>query len=392
MSPIPLSPTAATRIGVVGSGFLAKGIVKAAHDAGFRVGPALTRRPLDSNFGFPVPVRITNHPECLIENSDLIVECSGDPIHATAVVDLAMKAGLPVVTMNSEFHVTTGSWFADKGILTEGEGDQPGCLAALREEALAMGFEPLVYGNVKGFLNHHPTRSDMEYYSLKQGTSVSQTTSFTDGTKLQIEQALVANAFGADIYRTGLLGPVADSIEDGSVTLAGVADMHGAPISDYILLPGSGAVFITARHDHFHRPYLSYMKMGDGPFYTLTKGYHLCHLEVIKTIRNVLRRGAEGILLNNTRQPRIGVGAIAKRELPVDYVVERGIGSFDFRGEALEIAAHPDHVPIGLLAGARLRRKVRPGQHLTLDDVEFRDCLATDIWSSLLERVKAKAA
>ncbi|MCB1087745.1 MAG: NAD(P)-dependent oxidoreductase, partial [Verrucomicrobiae bacterium] len=296
----------APRIGVVGTGFLAKGVMKASQAAGYRVGPALTRRPLDSNFGFPVSVKVTNHIEYLVDNSDLVLECSGDPIHATEVVDAAMKAGLPVVTMNSEFHVTTGSWFADKGILTEGEGDQPGCLGALRLEALSMGFEPLVYGNVKGFLNHHPTPSDMEYYSKKQGTSVSQTTSFTDGTKLQIEQALVANAFGADIYRKGLLGPVAESIEDGSVTLAGVADMHGAPISDYIILPGSGAVFITARHDQFHRPYLSYMKMGDGPFYTLTKNYHLCHLEVIKTIRNVLELGSEGILMNNTSAPRIG--------------------------------------------------------------------------------------
>ncbi|MBL9152996.1 MAG: NAD(P)-dependent oxidoreductase [Verrucomicrobiales bacterium] len=382
----------APRIGLVGSGFLAKGIIRAADAAGYRVGPVLTRRPLDSSFGFPLDVAVTNHAGYLIEHSDLIVECSGDPIHATEVVDQAMKAGLPVVTMNSEFHVTTGSWFADKGIITEGEGDQPGCLAALRLEALAMGFEPLVYGNVKGFLNHHPSRSDMEYYSQKQGTSLSQTTSFTDGTKLQIEQALVANAFGADIYRTGLLGPVADSIEDGSNSLAGVADMHGRPISDYIILPGSGAVFITARHDQFHRPYLSYMKMGDGPFYTLTKNYHLCHLEVIKTVHNVIQHGANGVLLNNTATPRIGVTAIAKREMGVDHIVERGIGSFEFRGEAIEIASAPDHVPIGLLAGARIRRKVRPGHYLTLDDVELADTFATDLWFRILDQAKVKAA
>ncbi len=391
MITIPRSNTA-PRIGIVGTGFLARGIMKSAYAAGYRVGPALTRRPIDSAFGFPVPVKVTNQIEYLIENSDLVVECSGDPIHATDVIHQTMEAGLPVVTMNSEFHITSGSWFAGKGILTEGEGDQPGCLGALRQEVIAMGFEPLVYGNVKGFLNHHPTRSDMEYYSQKQGTSLSQTTSFTDGTKLQIEQALVANAFGADIYRPGLLGPVADSVEDGSITLAGVADMHGAPISDYIILPGCGAVFITARHDHYHRPYLSYMKMGDGPFYTLTKNYHLCHLEVIKTVRNVLERGRDGILMNNTVAPRVGVAAIAKREMEPGYEIERGIGSFDFRGEALEIASEPDHVPIGLLGGARVRRKLRPGQHLTLDDVDFADTLATEVYFRILDQVKVKAA
>lgn len=381
-----------TRIGIVGSGFIARGVAHVIHAAGMRVGPVLTRRPVETDFRFPVPATFTNEVEHLIENCDLLLECSGDAIHATEVVDLALKAGLPVVTMNAEFQVTTGSWFADKGILTEGEGDQPGCLAALRREVLAMGFEPLVYGNVKGFLNHHPTRSDMEFYSSKQGTSISQTTSFTDGTKLQIEQAFVANAFDADIYRTGLLGPTAESIEDGAETLAGVADMHGAPISDYIILPGSPAVFIAARHDSFHRPYLSYMKMGDGPYYTITKGYHLCHLEVIKTIREVLERGKDGILMNNSTAPRMSVASIAKRDLQAGELIEQGIGSFEVRGEAIEIASAPDHVPIGLLSGARVARNVSRGQALTLKDVEIPDSMASDIWSKLMAQSKIQAA
>lgn len=371
---------------------MARGVAQSVNAAGMRVGPVLTRRPLETNFHFPCPVEFTNEAEAVIEQCDLVIECSGDPVHATNVVALALEAGLPVVTMNSEFHVTTGSWFADKGILTEGEGDQPGCLAALRREALAMGFEPLVYGNVKGFLNHHPTRSDMEYFSAKQGISVEQTTSFTDGTKLQIEQAFVANAFDVDIYRSGLLGPTAESIEDGAETLAGVADMHGAPISDYIILPGSGAVFIAARHDRFHRPYLSYMKMGDGPYYTLTRNYHLCHLEVIKTVKEVLRFGADGILMNNTTTPSVGVAAIAKRDLPAGHLIERGIGSFDIRGEAVQIAAEPDHIPVGLLTGARVTRRISRGQRLSVHDVEIPDSLARDLWQKLTERAITSAA
>ncbi len=391
MSPDP-GPFSSTRIGIVGTGFMARGIAHVVTAQGLKLGPVLTRRPVHSSFSFPIDAEFINENRQLIDESDLIVECSGDPLHATEVVAMAMDAGIPVVTMNSEFQVTTGSWFVGKGILTEGEGDQPGCLAALRREALAMGFQPLVYGNVKGFLNHHPTRSDMEYFSAKQGTSITQTTSFTDGTKLQIEQAFVANAFGTDIYRPGLLGPAADSVEEGAETLAGVADMHGAPISDYIILPGSGAVFIAARHDNFHRPYLSYMKMGDGPYYTLVKNYHLCHLEVIKTIFEVLRLGEQGILMDNSSRPRIGVAAIAKRDLPVDYVIEQGIGSFDIRGEAIEIASQPDHVPIGLLKGARVVRRIPRGQHLSMSDIEIPDSLARDLWMKLVAQSRVQAA
>ena len=324
---------------------MAEGIAHALEAGGFQAGPVLTRRPIESIKDFPAKVRFTRHTDDLIEHSDLVVVSCGDPIHATEVIDRVIDAGLPVVTLDSEFHVTTGSWFVDKGIISEAEGDQPGCLAALRREALEMGFEPLVYGNVKGFLNHHPTREDMDYFSAKHGTSLQQTTSFTDGTKLQIEQAFVANAFGADIYRPGLIGPSADgSIEEAAGILAAVAERHGRPISDYVIMGGSPAVFISARHENFHRPYLSHMKMGDGPFYNLIKNYHLCHLEVIKTVKAILRQGSSGVLMNNGVNPRVSVATIAKRRLRKDEIIERGIGSFDVRGEAIDIADDPDHL------------------------------------------------
>ena len=46
--------------------------------------------------------------------------------------------------------------FVERGLLSEAEGDQPGCLAALAEDAVATGFQPLVYCNMKAFLNRDP--------------------------------------------------------------------------------------------------------------------------------------------------------------------------------------------------------------------------------------------
>ncbi len=59
-----------------------------------------------------------------------------------------------------------------------------------------MGFKPVVYENIKGFLNTSPSKEDMEFWSKRNGTTLGMTTSFTDGTKVQIEQALVANGLG----------------------------------------------------------------------------------------------------------------------------------------------------------------------------------------------------
>ena len=51
-----------------------------------------------------------------------------------AQVTLLVRAGRPVVTMDSELQVTTGSYFVGQGYITEADGDQPGCLARLHEE------------------------------------------------------------------------------------------------------------------------------------------------------------------------------------------------------------------------------------------------------------------
>ncbi len=387
---------APAKIGLVGTGFMARGIAHVVERSPFELSRILTRRPVESVSGLPRQNIITQSIAELIEYSDLLIVCCGDPIHVTDVVDQAIEAGLPIVTMDSEFQVTTGSWFVDKGLITEAEGDQPGCLAALRRDALAMDFEPLVYGNIKGFLNHDPSESDMNYWARKNGLSISQTTSFTDGTKVQIEQAFVANAFDADIYWPTLLGPSAKTVEEGSQLLADMANKRNLglgesrALSDYILMAGCPGVFIAAKHKDYCRPYLNYLKMGDGPYYTLQRTFHLCHLEVMKTVRAVLAHGE--LLMNNSSQPRISVAAVAKKDLGRNHFIKHGIGSFDVRGEAINIADNPDHVPIGLLMNARLKQSVDKGQRLSMDDIDLPDTLAKSIWIKLAKRAVKLAA
>ena len=372
-----------SRIGIVGTGFIAKGLVMAlAERRDLAVSKVLTRTEVGQRTGFPRQELLTNSSDELIDNSDLVVECSGDVIHATNVVNQVMAASLPIVTMDSELQVTTGSYFARRGFITEAEGDQPGCLAALKEDVIQMGFRPLVYGNIKGFLNHCPTRADMEFWAEKQNLSLDKVISFTDGTKVEIEQALVANGLGAGIAAPGLLGIASEDVKTGAEALAGRAKGLGYPISDYILSPKSPpGVFIAAEHDERQEDYLRYYKLGEGPYYVLLRNFHLCHLEVVKTIRRVLHGG--GVLLNNGENPAISVAAIAKRPLCPGSRIERGIGSFDVRGTAIRIADNQKHVPIGLLANAIVTRHIDAGQQITLDDVELPESSALRFWREL---------
>ena len=293
-----------------------------------------------------------------------------------------LDAGKPVVTSNSEFHVTIGSHYVKRGLLSESDGDQPGCLASLHEDAVAMGFAPLVCANMKAFLNLDPTPEDMDYWAKRQNYSLEMVTSFTDGTKLQIEQCLVANGLGMDIAKEGLIGlPTAD-LQAAATELGEIAERHGAPISDFILDRSlQHSVFIVARHDSGQADAFRNYKMGDGPYYVLVRQYCLVHLEVFKTIERVMREGRP--LLNNSAQPTISVASVAKRELKPDDRIERGCGSFDLRGECVRISDRPDHLPICLASDVRIRRRVERGQVLCMDDVELLESEALSAWIAI---------
>lgn len=350
------------------------------------VSRVLTRTSVHKRTDFPRQDLLTNSINELTDNSDIVVECSGDVIHATEAIDKVMAASLPVITMDSELQVTTGSYFARRGFITEAEGDQPGCLAALRENVIQMGFKPLVYGNIKGFLNQTPTRDEMEFWARKQNISLDMVTSFTDGTKVQIEQALVANGLGAGIAVPGLLGIAADDIDTVTEALAERAKILGYPISDYVLsrkLPRG--VFIVAEHDEHQKAYLTYYGLGEGPYYVLLQNFHLCHLEIVKTIRRVLNGG--DVLINNGEKPTISIAAIAKRPIATGDIIRRGIGSFDVRGTAVRIADSPGHIPIGLLASAVVTRHIKPGQEVSFDDVEIPESLALRAWREIRQNV-----
>lgn len=384
-------PAHPLRLGVVGTGFIATGLLAmCAARADLRVTGMLTRRPV-SQVRCARPELLTQSLDKVVEGADVIVECSGTVGHATEVVSAALAAGKAVVTMNSEFHVTVGSHFVGAGLLTEAEGDQSGSLAALAEEAREMGFVPRIFGNTKGFLNLYPTPEDMAYWAAKQGISVEQVTAFTDGTKVQIEQAFVANGLGGTILRPGLLGPRVDTVAEGVERLWAAAAPDGPPCADYVITPQwPGSIFISATHPSADAATLAYFKLGPGPHHTLVRPYHLCFLEIGKTLRRV--RQGNGVLLDNSPHPRVSVAAVAKIDLPAGTRIPRGIGSFLVRGEAVMLADQADHVPIGLLEGAVVKSSVSAGQTLTWKEVEVPDSRSLAAWRGIVSRVVSSGA
>lgn len=72
----------------------------------------------------------------LIDHSDIIFECSGDVIHATDSILATTNAMKKVVTLNAEFHTTTGSYFVHRSdYVTDADG-QDLCIIASNTSGL----------------------------------------------------------------------------------------------------------------------------------------------------------------------------------------------------------------------------------------------------------------
>lgn len=380
ISPTSLPGTETKKIGIAGTGFISTGFCRSlSKQDNFSLASILTRRPISSFSGSELQELFTQNIDELIDKSDVILECSGDALWASEIIERAFQAKLPVVTMNAEFQIVAGSYFNERGLLTESEGDQPGSLAVLDQEIRSMGFEPLVYGSQKGFLNHDPDLATMRYWSSHSGQRLDKTVSFTDGTKVQIESALVANGLGGNIIKQGLLGPTCRSSEAGAMELATHAEKLKQVISDFVLQDhGHGEVFIVATHSDQTQAALSYYKLGSGPFYYIEKPYHLGHFEIIKSIERALQ--TKTVLLNNGKEPRISVAAIAKQKLKPGTLLKQGIGSFELRGMAINIKDHPQHIPISLLNNCEIQRAIEPGQMIMRGDIALPDSLASKAW------------
>lgn len=346
------------RIGIAGTGFIARGL---ARSLGSLVSSVLTHRPVESVAGMPFSL-LTNSLTEFIDHSDIVIECSGTVAEAVGTCTAAMNSGRKIVTMNAEFQTTCGSWFARRCFITEAEGDQPGCLAVFDREVRTMGFTPCIYGNIKGYLNHTPSIADMLHWSDINDFRLDKTVSFTDGTKLQIEQVLVANGLHAGIMCQGMTG----CSDIDNLILDYRASGVYVPVSDYVVNQSMPAgVFIVAKHED--RQLMKNVKMGVGPYYTLIRPFHLCHLEVIKTILRI--DDDRETPFNNSPNPRYMVAAVAKHDMKPGHVIGKGAGGFDVRGIACEYVS-PRHMnrnfrmPITLLDGATVTYDIKEGDIL----------------------------
>lgn len=322
----------------------------------------------------------TDDPQllCRAANIDAIVEVTGEVEAAAHVVMAAIEHRKHVVLVNAELDATVGpilKRYADRAgvVITNADGDEPGVTMNLYRFVKAIGYRPVMAGNVKGFLNHHRNPDTQRGFAEQHGQRAKMVTSFADGTKLAMEGAVLANGTGLRIGTRGMDGHKCDHVND-VLDLYSVDDLLDGGRVDYLLgaEPGSGG-FVVGYNDHPEKQkYMKYFKMGDGPLYVFYRPFHLTHLEAPLSI-------ARAVLFSDaTIAPQGGpvadVLTVAKRDLSAGDVLD-GIGGFTCYGviDNAETASAQNLLPMGLADGCRLVRDVAADQPITYADVEVPD-------------------
>ena len=332
---------------------------------------------------------------------DVLVECTNTIAAAADHCLAAIAKKAHVVLMNAEVDLALGQLLrheADKQgvVVTSDAGDQHGVLNTMIEEIQLWGFRIIQAGNIKGFLERHAVAASKREIAEKLKLSVVQCIAYTDGTKLNIEMALIANGAGLRPVRPGMLGHEFGSAKKDVKDVLNLFDFDAVGSTgtiDYVINaePGGGVYVIGWQDDADRHFLMNYYKVNavasrranGGWYYLFYRPYHLCTLETPRAIAQAyfLRKP----VLAPPPRKTCDVYAYAKCDLPAGTRILHGIGGDEVYGLvetcadaeargggvpvcALEPEGHGDDAQCPILT-----RAYRRDEPIALADVQFPD-------------------
>lgn len=366
------------RVGLAGAGAMGRGIAAAVRRSpGMAlawVSDIIESRAADAAALGGAPRHGTNTAALLLDHPvDVFVEASTAIIDAANSAMIAVENGAHIVWMNAEADLAFGPQVYAAAqrhgkIATSDAGDQHGVLARLLDEVGLWGWKVVQAGNIKGFLNEEATPDGMRHEAAKRQLDPRACCAYTDGTKLAIEMAIIANAHGMLVPENGMRGPRAKHVSE-ALQKFDLSAALACPEVDYLLgaEPGGGVYVIGYMDDPDERFLLDYYKLGAGPFYLHYRPCHLCHVETPLAIATA---AIEKRALLATGPRANDVFAVAKCDLPAGTPITHAIGSPHIRGILRRCEAQDPRVPIWMLhdtPDCYLRKPVKMGDMLTFD-------------------------
>ena len=315
---------------------------------------------------------------CANEQIDVVIDATGKPAVGAEIGLAAMEHGKHLVMMNVEADVTIGAYLQRQArrlgvVYTLGAGDEPSSCMELINFVTGLGYPIVAAGKGKNNpLNIAATPDQYAEEAHRRNMNPRMLVEFVDGSKTMVEMAAIANATGLVPDRPGMHGP-AVGLPDLEKVLCPVADggvLSRKGVVDYSIGKGvAPGVFVIAEMAHPRlRERMNDLKLGAGPYYKFFRPYHLTSLEVpLSCARAVLYGTADMKPLDH---PTAEVCALAKKELKPGDMLD-AIGEYSYRAWIMtyEDAQAARAVPCGLLERATVKRPLRTGELITLDDV-----------------------
>ena len=390
------------RIGLVGAGEMGTDIVsRVAHMRGIEIGAICERSPgaaakaVEIAYGDKTravsasssgaanaamqsgKIAVTDNIAALLESGliDVVVDATGVPEAGAEIGMAAMQNGKHLVMMNVEADVTIGAFLRAEAerlgvVYSLGAGDEPSSCMELIEFVSAMGHRIVSAGKGKNNpLNIDATPDTYAEEAARRHMNPRMLVEFVDGSKTMVEMAAIANATGLTPDRPGMHGPACSREELSSVLVpqsAGGILSSGDGRVDYTIGKGvAPGVFVVAEMDHPRiRERMEDLKMGNGPYFTFFRPYHLTSLEVPLTCARAVLYGKADMVPMPV--PVAEVCAVAKHDLQAGETLGQ-IGEYCSRawimtaGEARQAGT----IPCGLLAGATVTAAVKKGELIT---------------------------
>ncbi len=328
---------------------------------------------------------------------DVVVEATGHPASGIKHALLCCEHGKHIVMVNVEADVLVGPYLARQAsaagiVYSMAYGDQPALTMEMIDWARSCGFTVIAAGKGTKYLpEYHQSTPDTvwSHYGLSAeqaaaaGMRSQMFNSFLDGTKSSIEMAAIANAANLDVPADGLLFPPC-SAEDlaeilrprelgGQLAFAGQVEVvsslnrDGSPVSRDLRW-GVYCVF-EAPNDYTAGCFTQYGMNTDstGRFSAMYKPFHLIGLELnVSILSAALNARPTGSPIGFNAD----VVAVAKRDIAVGETLD-GEGGYTVWGRVMPAKASvaTNALPIGLSADVGVRRGIKQGEIVSIDDV-----------------------
>ena len=253
---------------------------------------------------------------------------------------------------------------AKKGLVyTIGAGDEPSSVMEMYDWVTALGYPIVAAGKGKNnAFRIDAVPDDYREEAERRNMNPRMLVEFVDGSKTAVEMSCIANATGLVPDIPGMHGPDCgpDEIhkvlcpqEDGGI-------LSGKGRVDFSVGKGvAPGVFVVAEMDHPRiRERMNDLHLGEGPYYTFYRPYHLTSLEVPLSAARAVLYGTSD--MKPLDRPVAEVCALAKRDLKAGETLD-SIGETCYRSWAMRAddARAAGGLPVGLLDGGKVTRDVR---------------------------------